>query len=274
MCVAARQINENNYYTFESTWARAPFLGSKLFTVRMLVDAVVAPRFLTRRCIWRSRRKTAEEASESRPPARRGADDKEMPDPTNAHTALLRQKRQCEQSKHAVRMQCCVASCGCVAWRVVWRRRGGSGACCGRGGGKEKNPSGECARAVSGRIKYGRSSSEDAQAGGASVRLPRLLYFTLRCVCRAGRQGAGETGCRWRNRDYRHPLEVTPIKTVAGQPMWHCEHCGCAKSVCTADKRVCYAARAQNFLAFPPKNSGAPVWCRRLKFSSLAIYDF
>lgn len=52
----------------------------------------------------------AEEASESRPPARRGADDKEMPDPTNAHTALLRQKRQCEQSKHAVRMQCCVAS--------------------------------------------------------------------------------------------------------------------------------------------------------------------
>ena len=110
MCVAARQINENNYYIFESTWARAPFLGSKLFTVRMLVDAVAAPRFLTRRCIWRSRRKTAEEASESRPPARRGADDKEMPDPTNAHTALLRQKRQCEQSKHAVRMQCCVAS--------------------------------------------------------------------------------------------------------------------------------------------------------------------
>lgn len=149
---------------------------------------------------------------------------------------------------------------GCVAWRVVWRRRGGSGACCGRGGGKEKNPSGECARAVSGRIKYGRSSSEDAQAGGASVRLPRLLYFTLRCVCRAGRQGAGETGCRWRNRDYRHPLEVTPIKTVAGQPMWHCEHCGCAKSVCTADKRewLC-TARAQNFLVFPvkfpPKNS-------------------
>jgi hypothetical protein len=141
----------------------------------------------------------------------------------------------------------------------------------------KKNPSGECARAVSGRIKYGRSSSEDAQAGGASVRLPRLLYFTLRCVCRAGRQGAGETGCRWRNRDYRHPLEVTPIKTVAGQPMWHCEHCGCAKSVCTADKRewLC-TARAQNFLAFPPKNK---FWCprlvplrRRLKSSSLAIY--
>ena len=150
---------------------------------------------------------------------------------------------------------------GCVAWRVgvaakrrewgMWARRW-----------QRKNPSGECARAVSGRIKYGRSSSEDAQAGGASVRLPRLLYFTLRCVCRAGRQGAGETGCRWRNRDYRHPLEVTPIKTVAGQPMWHCEHCGCAKSVCTADKRVWLCtARAQNFLAFPPKNSGAPVWC-------------
>ena len=135
MCVAARQINEknNNYYIFESTWARAPFLGSKLFTVRMLVDAVAAPRFLTRRCIWRSRRKTAEEASESRPPARRGADDKEMPDPTNAHTALLRQKRQCEQSKHAVRMQCCVASwlrslAGGVAakrreWGMLWARR-------------------------------------------------------------------------------------------------------------------------------------------------------
>ena len=75
----------------------------------------------------------AEEASESRPPARRGADDKEMPDPTNAHTALLRQKRQCEQSKHAVRMQCCVASllrslAGGVAakrreWGMLWARR-------------------------------------------------------------------------------------------------------------------------------------------------------
>ena len=52
----------------------------------------------------------------------------------------------------------------------------------------KKSPSGECARAGSGRIKYGRLSSEDAQAGGASVRLPWLLYFTLR-VGRAGRQG-------------------------------------------------------------------------------------
>ena len=52
----------------------------------------------------------------------------------------------------------------------------------------KKSPSGECARAGSGRIKYGRSSSEDAQAGGASVRLLWLLYFTLR-VGRAGRQG-------------------------------------------------------------------------------------
>ena len=95
---------------------------------------------------------------------------------------------------------------GCVAWRVVWRRRGGSGACCGRGGGKEKNPSGECARAVSGRIKYGRSSSEDAQAGGASVRLPRLLYFFVVFAEQGGRVpaklaadgGTGTTGIRWR----------------------------------------------------------------------------
>ena len=118
----------------------------------------------------------------------------------------------------------------------------------------KKSPSGECARAGSGRIKYGRLSSEDAQAGGASVRLPWLLYFTLRCVCRAGRQGAGETGCRGRNRDYRHPLEATPLKTVAGQPMWHCERCGCARSVCTADKRVwLYNVHEQNFLAFHQK---------------------
>ena len=56
-----------------------------------------------------------------------------MPDPTNAHIALLRQKRQCEQSKHAVRMQCCVASwlrslAGGVAakrreWGMLWARR-------------------------------------------------------------------------------------------------------------------------------------------------------
>jgi hypothetical protein len=94
------------------------------------------------------------------------------------------------------------------------------------------------------------------------VRLPRLLYFTLRCVCRAGRQGAGETGCRWRNRDYRHPLEVNPIKTVAGQPMWHCEHCGCAKSVCTADKRewLC-TARAEFFRAILQTAVAAPPGC-------------
>ena len=188
--MAARQINENNYYyIFESTWARAPFLGSKLFTVRMLVDAVAAPRFLTRRCIWRSRRKMAEEASESRPPARRGADDKEMPDPTTRIQPFCGRKGSA--SRASMLCVCSVAwRRGCVAWRVVWRRRGGSGACCGRGGGKEKNPSGECARAVSGRIKYGRSSSEDAQAGGASVRLPRLLYFSSLCL------QSREAGCR------------------------------------------------------------------------------
>ena len=139
---AARQINENNYYTFESTRAQAPFLGSKLFIVRMLVDLVAAPRFPTRRCILRSRRTTAEEASESRPPARRGADDKEMPDPTNAHTALPQRTRQCEQSTHAVRVQCCVASWLRSLAGGVRRRRGGSGACCGRGGGTKKAQAG------------------------------------------------------------------------------------------------------------------------------------
>jgi hypothetical protein len=97
--------------------------------------------------------------------------------------------------------------------------------------------------------------------GCVAWRVPRLLYFTLRCVCRAGRQGAGETGCRWRNRDYRNPLEVNPIKTVAGQPMWHCEHCGCAKSVCTADKRVWlyYALHARRFFwPFHQTRDGEP----------------
>ena len=103
---------------------------------------------------------------------------------------------------------------GCVAWRVVC---GGEEAGVGHGAGAaeaRKEPKQECARAGSGRIKY-KPASEDAgrsaRAGGASVHLPWQLYFTLRCVCRAGRVGAGETGCRGRNRDYRHPLEATPF---------------------------------------------------------------
>ena len=41
--------------------------------------------------------------------------------------------------------------------------------------------------------------------------------------------GTGTTGIRWRPHH---------LYTDAGQAMRHCERCGCAKSVCTADKRV------------------------------------
>ena len=63
----------------------------------------------------------------------------------------------------------------------------------------------------------------------------------------AAEGGTGTTGIRWR---------LHHFYTDAGQPMWHCERCGCAKSVCTADKRVwCARRRRKIFFAFPPPNS-------------------
>ncbi len=67
------------------------------------------------------------------PGRQRDEAEKEMLDQTNAHTALLQQTRQCEQSAHAVRVQCGVASwlrslAGGVAakrreWGMLWARR-------------------------------------------------------------------------------------------------------------------------------------------------------
>ena len=54
---------------------------------------------------------------------RREADDKEMPDPTSAHTAIPQQAKQCEQSTHTVRARCGMASWLCSLAGVAAKRR-------------------------------------------------------------------------------------------------------------------------------------------------------
>ena len=164
----------------EST--RAAVHGYEIYVLRMLADPAVAPWLLTRRSIWRSRRTTAEEESGPRPKER-----EERPTTRRCPTRPTRIQpfRSRQGSVSRARILCARGVAwrrGCVAWRV-WRRRGGSGALGGRGGGAKRAKAGTCARAGSGRIKHKRTSEDawrSARAGGASVRLPWLLYFSLR----------------------------------------------------------------------------------------------